>query len=803
MATSPIDDLFNYITYFSWISALVLICLMLAFRSMRTNRTREDIKARRHSFIDQVFCLEFPGDGLFAMDEIGPTCSSLLSSFIVLFIIVPLVFFWDCILLGMLLAHIEKWPTEDGIWYVFNAIGYRIVTQTPVTIKDDAGRIVAVAIFCHLYALVNTILGFSSLLRVARRLALGRMPQRVWHFVGVCWLLVPMLLLLFGGSFSFVLSGISDFGIFSSFLFVMDYSLTGGDANLAPDEGHISGSGFFLALVVAVWTFAASGMFLGTFGAHLGVGSFMSFLEGMDPELHALRRFEEASNGSTRICRKRPYALSAGDLGDLMPGHPPRACGTFEDVSHWLRQMENAAEVKEEEDVEQECEEFVGGDTVIAPAAPTLLAVTGVVEERDLSASRAREASPQSPQKPSDIADVELESGIVDVDDVGVTLALDAPATAGKAFGQGGIQDILRSLKSGMVEGSSEDDTFPPGVAWSAAHAHPGGVSQAPSMDIDELGGCMLAESRADEAEQKLALSEERVRDAEMVAQEAIQRIRQADESAAEAQRRAHEAEQKFMTVGQELPTLMKSGSQMKEGRMPTQAAELLPCTTRMPVLGDQVTVATTRTSKDNKWTLNPMEVATVMYVDSDGDFCLRNPAGEDSSFVLRKHYLYFEEAAEPSVSTAVHSDLSPLHERIEALELKLAETEKALIASRAKATAAESRLERATIKEKLLTAELNVFRKTKDLVDRPTLVKDEVDAEDADVWGLGDAEDRDTSAGEALERLKTKQREEQRLAQPVADPKWRAHEFRKGAKEEEPWQLCTGVRDCGSRGRR
>merc|ERR1719201_613723 len=108
---------------------------------MRTNRTREDIKARKHSFIDQVLCLEFPGDGLFAMDELGPTCSSLLSSFIVLFIIVPLIFFWDCILLGMLLAHIENWRTEDGVWYVLNAIGYRIATQTPVTIKDHAGRI--------------------------------------------------------------------------------------------------------------------------------------------------------------------------------------------------------------------------------------------------------------------------------------------------------------------------------------------------------------------------------------------------------------------------------------------------------------------------------------------------------------------------------------------------------------------------------------------------------------------------------------------------------------------------------------
>lgn len=65
------------------------------------------------------------------------------------------------------------------------------------------------------------------------------------------------------------------------------------------------------------------------------------------------------------------------------------------------------------------------------------------------------------------------------------------------------------------------------------------------------------------------------------------------------------------------------------------------PCTSRMPVVGDQVVVTATRTSKDGLWSLDPDEVATVIFVDNDGDFCLRNPSGAESNCVFRKHYYY------------------------------------------------------------------------------------------------------------------------------------------------------------------
>lgn len=75
-----------------------------------------------------------------------------------------------------------------------------------------------------------------------------------------------------------------------------------------------------------------------------------------------------------------------------------------------------------------------------------------------------------------------------------------------------------------------------------------------------------------------------------------------------------------------------------------TKATDLIPCTSRMPVVGDQVTCMERRTSNEGLWVLSPGEIATVSHVDEDGDFTLCNPAGVVSKFVYREHYHFFEE---------------------------------------------------------------------------------------------------------------------------------------------------------------
>jgi len=71
-------------------------------------------------------------------------------------------------------------------------------------------------------------------------------------------------------------------------------------------------------------------------------------------------------------------------------------------------------------------------------------------------------------------------------------------------------------------------------------------------------------------------------------------------------------------------------------------------CTSRWPVVGDAVyqmddKVVGIKDSSGNKgaWKLPTGEKATVVEVDEDGDFKLRNPAGVVSGWTLRKYYSY------------------------------------------------------------------------------------------------------------------------------------------------------------------
>mmetsp|Transcript_74386 Transcript_74386/g.162687 ORF Transcript_74386/g.162687 Transcript_74386/m.162687 type:complete len:349 (+) Transcript_74386:128-1174(+) len=80
------------------------------------------------------------------------------------------------------------------------------------------------------------------------------------------------------------------------------------------------------------------------------------------------------------------------------------------------------------------------------------------------------------------------------------------------------------------------------------------------------------------------------------------------------------------------------------------------PCTSRMPVLGDQVvSTGGKRTGHDTHgtpkaWVLMPWQSAKVIEVDSDGDFRLVNDSGTESGFMFRREFAYL---ADPNEATA------------------------------------------------------------------------------------------------------------------------------------------------------
>jgi hypothetical protein len=83
-------------------------------------------------------------------------------------------------------------------------------------------------------------------------------------------------------------------------------------------------------------------------------------------------------------------------------------------------------------------------------------------------------------------------------------------------------------------------------------------------------------------------------------------------------------------------------------------------CTSRWPKAGDLVT-ATSRKSDGNKWVLNQGEVATVITVDIDGDFTLRNTAGIISkSSLLASSFNYYGPSAQDDAGAGVGDVRSP-----------------------------------------------------------------------------------------------------------------------------------------------
>merc|ERR1719247_3983595 len=81
---------------------------------------------------------------------------------------------------------------------------------------------------------------------------------------------------------------------------------------------------------------------------------------------------------------------------------------------------------------------------------------------------------------------------------------------------------------------------------------------------------------------------------------------------------------------------------------------EARPCTSRWPKPGDLVT-ATSRKTDGKKWILNQGEVATVVSVDIDGDFTLRNTAGTVSqSSLLASSFNYYGPSAQDDAGAGV-----------------------------------------------------------------------------------------------------------------------------------------------------
>merc|ERR1712070_81830 len=80
---------------------------------------------------------------------------------------------------------------------------------------------------------------------------------------------------------------------------------------------------------------------------------------------------------------------------------------------------------------------------------------------------------------------------------------------------------------------------------------------------------------------------------------------------------------------------------------------KLLPCTARMPEVGEKVRHLhgdTHKSSADGTsyaWRLAYGEVAEVVEADEDGDFRLKNPSGQESDFIHRQHFGYIDNAAD------------------------------------------------------------------------------------------------------------------------------------------------------------
>lgn len=95
----------------------------------------------------------------------------------------------------------------------------------------------------------------------------------------------------------------------------------------------------------------------------------------------------------------------------------------------------------------------------------------------------------------------------------------------------------------------------------------------------------------------------------------------------------------------------------------------LVPCMSRWPNVGDEVvsvewdslkSVLEDRQGNKDSWELLPGEIATVVEVDKDGDFRLRNPHGLESCATFRKDYGYVSQG-DGGASSNRHAPLATL----------------------------------------------------------------------------------------------------------------------------------------------
>jgi len=705
---------------------------------------------------------------------------------------VPVLCLWDFVVLGMFLAWTEHWPLLDGMWYIINGAGYQVDVQDSVSPTDDIGKNVAIFLFCHVYVMTNTLLGFTSLLRIIR-LGMRKLPDSMRNFILVIWLLGPLCLLLLGFIFSVLLSGTNDLGIYPSFLLTMDFSLTRGHLTLASVD-HSHQGPIFLGFLLAIWTFSVSGALMGIVRSHPECTGFMSFLEGIDPDLHPLQRLKESNSG--RYCKMKPYALSAADAKEFVPARHPRSrAASMHTALEWLQEVQPDTLGTEAEKEEKEHRGPVPGEAVAVPVTM---------------------ADAPGPDVPFEVACHSPAAAM---------LADSSPVTMGKAFMREDVQNILRSLKAGVPDNDFDQgyndfiptdfipleaagDNMPRDVSFqdgsgcfpslalrglaedwprdaSSVHIQLDSRSKK-ALDIDALGGSMAAYAQAqvEEAASKMQQLEERAREAEKRAQEFVARVQQTE--AADAARKQQDA-------------VSRHQLNSAEARARDAEAILQDAVARTRQLEERASDAERRAQESEQKFLK-------VYLEKTG---LEESAGAQQG------------QSASHVVQAAEREISELKEKLRAVEVNLQEAQAALGYERDRASAAEARFELGHAKEQLMTKELvRTKKKLEEALQEENKLKKEVEEAEGDgEWGDDSDEEKKAdqdaadaapprNGAEALERLKARQSKDQTAKeQAVAaagGPDWRdtfqKEQFQRYSPAEPDQIFCAGVRDCGKR---
>jgi hypothetical protein len=203
---------------------------------------------------------------------------------VIFFIAIPGLVHLLCIFCGLMLALVEGWSADAGVFHFKLAFG--LVAYSPygnLSVQDTFGKIIAMLMFGATWGWFNLIMGFAGGILLIQNVAGGISPNAPFFYSCVLSLIIPLGLMVFAVPWAIIFSIAEDIDLFDAWLSTTSVVFLGGGASGFP-VNKMSDAAQALLNMLGIWAVGFQGGVIGFCAAHPACIKLLNGLQVMEDD---------------------------------------------------------------------------------------------------------------------------------------------------------------------------------------------------------------------------------------------------------------------------------------------------------------------------------------------------------------------------------------------------------------------------------------------------------------------------------------------------------------------------------------